>query len=111
MSLLNSSQVSLKQQSATSVSTLDDSGSSKNDISEFLLDPNWGVEKRPNVAQLITLTEIETDLMILNAKARFCIVNYDPNDDFIHELLTAYKNLGKKIRTVLYKRGYSLSFY
>jgi hypothetical protein len=53
-------------------------------------------KEKPNFNQLITLAEIETDLMLLNAQVKFCIDNDSIEDDLVDALITQYEVLGEK---------------
>jgi hypothetical protein len=55
----------------------------------------FAIEK-PSHHQLLTLAEIETDLMILNAKVNICVEDYDLEDDLVSDLITQYEQLGEK---------------
>lgn len=51
---------------------------------------------KPSTTQLITLIEIELELMVLNAKVQCGLESYDVDDEMVMELRERYSQLGEQ---------------
>lgn len=57
---------------------------------------------KPSTTQLITLIEIELELMVLNAKVRCGLESYDVDDEMVMELRERYSQLGEQYTLFLF---------